>query len=1296
MKHALVALLLFSALDLRADVTGALVTAEGKPVEGARIELFAKQAWSHQLANLQTGIADSPLATAESDAKGDFKLAVAKRGNYDVRVTRDGFAPAAVATTGTEDLGGILMRPAAMKRGRVTANGKPVANARLLFLRDGAEFSVVTDEAGAYSVPDPAAWRPSVHLFHPDSAPHFEAKPPNASGTVALDITLRDGATLRGKVLDPSGKSGAKAKLWIDGVAAGESNGDGAFELRHLSPISKEIVAVSGSLVARGSPANAKVLRLAKALTFSGTVLDANTRLPIAGASVVLRADRFGETLITDGLTDAKGNFLFATILPGSYELHVQHAGYGFSRTTETLSESTSRKPLHLQPQGRFVGHVLDDARRPVAAARTAVRIRSNNVFFIDDSNLVSAPDGRYALAVDPRRLEHGELDVEARARGYATAKDGPHAIRAGEEKRVDLVLSRGNTLSGRVIDGDEDPIRGVTVAAVEIVGTRTFSQPYGVKWDEEPKTDADGAFELHLRPGTYDLYFHALGYAPRKLPAVDVQKPVEPLEIVLEPAASISGRVVTSDGEPVADLDLEASIDGPAVLATTDQSGAFALHGLPKGSVMVSIDSGDGAIAEFRDINAPAENVTIELTPSVRVSGRVVTKDGRAVTDFATEIAMRSNGNYYYGGGERRNRFHDAEGRFVIEKVAVRPSELIVTAPGFARSRIAIELEKGKNLDDLEVKLDRAGTVIGRVTGPNGTAVEGVRVFVQSDEPGVLYRDPSTTDANGEYRLEAIPLGETTINYQKKGFQPLKKPVNVDSGEVRADARLETGKVLAGRVVTESGTPVAEADVRAWSMAAGAVGANAKTDASGRFSLEGLGSGIYEVRAVRRGYMEARLPDVDIDRAGELTVTLRSGATITGRILGLDVSREEKPLRVSAAGDGVQTNGTVDPNGTYRIEGAPVGKIGIRAFTTGATRRSTELAEIETDNGGSYTVDLEFKEHNTIRGRITLDGAPMRGGNISVLRRGGPRVSAGATIADDGGYELQGIPTGQYNVMIFNPIAGVEYMTVRDFTRSETVDIDMRPSSLTARVFDDATGEPLAGAELSLQPAEAGQTPNRPGARSGSDGRVVLENISPGDYDMRVVREGYASQLARRTFAEGSAVQFDVRLTPSEGLALTVIDGRNGKPVHAQITARNASGTIVYSDYNSKMRADGTMVVPLAPGNYRLNIFSRGLGAIFADVTSPGSHRVTMRQGGILEFETSGPVSARVLSADGSIYNVYPGQTETSRIVLDGTQYTDMAAGIYTVQRLDANASVTQSERVEIREGQTTKVSLR
>jgi hypothetical protein len=40
MKRMLLAVFLLLAVNLRADVTGSLVSSEGKPVAGARVELF--------------------------------------------------------------------------------------------------------------------------------------------------------------------------------------------------------------------------------------------------------------------------------------------------------------------------------------------------------------------------------------------------------------------------------------------------------------------------------------------------------------------------------------------------------------------------------------------------------------------------------------------------------------------------------------------------------------------------------------------------------------------------------------------------------------------------------------------------------------------------------------------------------------------------------------------------------------------------------------------------------------------------------------------------------------------------------------------------------------------------------------------------------------------------------------------------------------------------------------------------------------------------------------------------------
>lgn len=1289
MKRLLVAVLGVAAMGAQADVTGTLVSPDGKAVAGAQVTLSAAAPFIDRLQRFVDGKDEPRIVTAESDSKGNFKLPVDTRGNYVVSITRTGFAPVFVQATGDQDVGGVLLRPAAIKSGRVTANGKAVAGARLYFFDGLSGITIETDERGNYAVPDPAMWQPSVHAVHGGYALYQDNA--GLSGTLRLDIALREGVVLRGKVLDATGRTGAKAELFVDGVAAGATADDGSFDLRHVAAQWQQLKAVAGSALAQGGRGNVSTLRLAKPVTLRGSVFDAKTRLPLAGALVTLTTDPTFQAIGPTTISDAKGQFSLQT-LPGSYSIRVEHAGYSqFLKTQFNVLATSPLLRAHLQRNARFIGRITSsDDRQPVAGARPRPMATSRNAFYFDRLPFVSAIDGRYSVDVPQWILNFGDVEVEVTKRGYALAKDGPHTLTAGEEKRVDILLSRGKTLKGRVVDTNGAPVPRVTVAAVELVG-RANAQPWYVRWTEEPTTDAEGEFTLQLRPGRYDVFFHHPGYAPKRVSSIDLTGVPTDLEVKLDQAVAISGRVVTARGEPVADLRVGVSVDGPEVSTRTAVDGTFLLAGLPSGKFSISIVSDDGSVEEDRMMKAPSENVTIELTPTVRVSGRVTTKEGDPVTDFTTSTAPPENNNSWHAPGTPQ-AFHDPEGRFVLERVPVRPTELAVRAPGFAQARVALQLENEKNVTGVEVKLERAGSVTGRVTDASGAPIAGARALIPSTGSYGITMS-AATDADGEYTLDAVPLGETTLEFMKHGYLPVKRLVTIEPRETRIDIRLETGKILTGRVVTETGAPVSEAQVYAQTASTGGRGTNAMTDASGRFRLEGLGSGIYALRASKRGLLDAILETVDVDTAGDLTLTLRAGATVTGRILGIDVSNvQARALRVGIAGSGYQANGSIDPNGTYRVDGAPLGKVGVRAFVQG---RTSELAEIETSNGGVYTVDLEFKDHNTVRGRVTRNGAPLRGGHIAFRARGGVRFGTTSAIGDDGTYEIKGVPNGDYNITVANITVGADYVITRTITQSQTIDINMRPASVAVRVVDDVSGDPIPNAGLSLHPHDTAQGTNRPEGITGADGRVVLENLSPGGYDVRVTREGFAAHLAGRTLTEGSIDEFEVRLTRSEGFRLTLIDARTGQPVTGAITVRTPSGAIVYNDYYGDSRPDGSLLLPLAPGSYRINVFSPGLGNAYVTATSPGAQQVTLRPGGTLEFETSGAVPVRLRSSDGAIYHMAPNETAPFHVVLDGVRYTDVAPGAYIVEVVDPNGSVTKSERVEIREGQITKVRL-
>ena len=96
-------------------------------------------------------------------------------------------------------------------------------------------------------------------------------------------------------------------------------------------------------------------------------------------------------------------------------------------------------------------------------------------------------------------------------------------------------------------------------------------------------------------------------------------------------------------------------------------------------------------------------------------------------------------------------------------------------------------------------------GTVRGRVTdAADGRALSDAQVTVTGTRVG------TTSGANGEYTLTAVPPGPRSITVRRLGYEPVTRPVTVMAGELAtADVALQVSALnLAEVVVTGSATP--------------------------------------------------------------------------------------------------------------------------------------------------------------------------------------------------------------------------------------------------------------------------------------------------------------------------------------------------------------------------------------------------------------------------------------------------------------------------------------------------------
>ena len=1306
MRHAMTvvfAIHLLFASSVGAAITGTVMTPEGSPIAGAQVDIYKLESTADWYARMLSDTPDpKPLAKAATSQKGAFSIEGVKEPVVLLRVTADGRAPVITRIERDEEAGGIVLAPSELRKGRVTAGGKPVAGARVSWSGRGGQTFVTTDAEGRYAIGDPARFADRVIVIHPEYALFDEFRDRRALHK--LDVNLDPGVTITGHVVLPDGTPAAGATLAVDGWPAGSTLDDGSFTIARAPSKWRRLEARSGNRIALQVPSADKKpvrLRLDVAPVVTGTVRDTRTNLPVTGAQISIRSSSSADLRDLSVLGDEKGNFA-ATLTQGRYELLVNRPGYRIDPLAVTLEAAAKiAKTIAAEPRARVSGVVVSEDGSPVAAARVVFDRSPGNVPQFRPgwpSGAISGLDGRFSL----RDAAEGEQRLTAFKKGFPLGQSAGFKTSAGESKKgVTITIPTGFPVSGRVVDANGRPLADVAVASNQpppnmplMFARRQAFMNYSDRPELFVHTAADGTFTTRLKEGTYDFSFRRPGYAPATNRGIQVTAGTKPIEVTLEPSASISGRVVRG-GAGVEGLWITTFVD-PDATTRTAADGSFQIVDLPAGPVDLSIGSDSEFVQERRAVNAPATGVVIELAPGVRVTGRVVDKlSKRPLTSFEAGIdPSRANA---FIGPPRMRTFTSENGSFVLENVPAGRQEIVADAPGYSLSRVGATLEAGRAPDPLEIELERGTRVHGRVTAPDGRPLAGVAVRTEFDpmERQRLTEIRTSTDSNGEYSIDGIESGEHTLIFALSGFISERKEIEAAGRDLRTDVQLTRGMRISGTVVNEAGAAVPDATVSA-SSSASRGGGRATTDAAGAFTIEGVTPGRFTFRAVKQGVGSGTATDVDISSGAPVRITLQMGGTIYGRVSGLS-PEELKQSSVTAFGPYGAESGPVDGNGVYRIENVSAGNVRVMARTEGSptSARTTGWKNVQVEPGGSVEADLEFVTGSSVAGRVTLDGQPVPSAYVFFSPRDRTVPTSGRVMTDPRGeYEAKGLLDGEYNVQIADSNSGASFGTTYTVRGGGRFDIEIKGTTVRGRAVDASTGQPLADVFVQLQrPEGADMFIGRRQGRSDSAGEFVFDNVSAGQYQLTAEKKGYGARAIDVAVA-ASGVQLDVKLAKADVTTVEAVDARDGRALRALIDVRDATGRRV-TQIGWNGGGDRVSELNLAPGPYAMSVGAPGYASEMVTLTAPGKITVRLTPGGTIEFR-SGASQPRGVRLVPQFMALPPGFRPQQYTVLPGVStFQHLRPGAYTMQILGAADAVSQTKQVTIVEGQTTKVDV-
>jgi protocatechuate 3,4-dioxygenase beta subunit len=767
---------------------------------------------------------------------------------------------------------------------------------------------------------------------------------------------------------------------------------------------------------------------------------------------------------------------------------------------------------------------------------------------------------------------------------------------------------------------------------------------------------------------------------------------PLPTVPVAARPGAgsiTLPGDVVDAAGEPVQNAAVTAELElgpglsvtasgldvAPAVVASTDGKGVFALVGLEPGRYRLRVEGQGIFTAEVRFFEVPAESVRLVVTREVAIAGSVVDPAGGPVDDMPVTL-LRDDAIV----AQVRT---DARGGFGFEGLSEGVFEAWAGAGTRASAAQSVTRLGIGPFEPVTLTLGPATIVTGRVIDRRSKA--GVRAAVTlaataADQP-VRY---GGSDQAGNFRIEAVPNGRWSIEAWAPGYLSI-EAVELEVGRVvEPVVALTPGGVLAGRVVDHRGVPVEGAVVRARGVDADgravAISQQDQLDRTRRFRgqapLDALPEGTRFVARGELGVMLGPIPFPPPPGAASLRVTER----------------------------------VAEPAADAPAAGAPDALgAGAGPALAGGPGAAEDWAASQGQHAATYVTDAQ--------GRFRLTGVPP----------GRFQVAAGHPDYADGETAFIALDLGQRREdLTVTLVPGVILVGAVTNSRKEAV---VGAVLLVEPLAAAGQGRGRAGGQAGrMSDKISGRLSGDPGGRlqavTGLDGRYRLGPIAA-DVSMRVTAVGHgdaerAIRLGNTVRAAAAAGQPAERV---EDFVLVVadatLDGRvrdaAGFPVRsAQVTIdgddRHAAGRSAITDDDGRFSIAG-----LAAGTYRLQVKHPQFPAVRAQGSTGTAAELTLLFGGGIEglvrdAHTSGPIAAaRVVAtgpddgsheiataADGS-FSIMPVAAGSWTLAVTAPGYVPAAAQIVDVKAGREPGQVTSRDvRFQLERGATVAGTVR
>ena len=396
----------------------------------------------------------------------------------------------------------------------------------------------------------------------------------------------------------------------------------------------------------------------------------------------------------------------------------------------------------------------------------------------------------------------------------------------------------------------------------------------------------------------------------------------------------TITGKVTNTAGAPIAGASVSSGGNG----AITGSDGGYTLQ-VPGGtSTVTAALAGYQSASESVTVTAgqSTQAATLQIQPinPGNVSGTVVDGNGQPLSGAIVSAAGLTTSTA-------------ADGSYALNNLPAGSTTIKASLTGFQSGLTTVTVVAATTTAAPAITLvSGSGSITGSVKTTAGAAIADASVGFGGGT--------ATTDANGNYTLNGVPVGTVQLVASASGFQSVTQSVTVSGGSTSTAnftlAAAPAGGTVTGKITNASSGAIVTGVTVSWS------GGSTTSNTSGIYTLTNVTAGTQNITAAKTGYLSRTLAvgvtggatstlNIPIATAGKISVKVvtSSGAVVSGATITIKGGVISTTVSGLSSSTGIFTTNWI-PIGTYTVTVAKSGFTAQSKTTTVSSGVTTSL----------------------------------------------------------------------------------------------------------------------------------------------------------------------------------------------------------------------------------------------------------------------------------------------------------------------------------------------------------------